>query len=297
MTVTQSFSLPKQTLLNVLKDYQVAFETKLNESLSLFATQSTLREACTYALLNGGKRFRPALVMAIAKALGNGYDASDSALAVEFFHTASLIADDLPSMDDDDMRRDKPSLHKVYGEATALLASYALIAAGYGCIARNVTTLNACYPERGSFDHLCVKALENASFNTGVLGATGGQHLDLYPPDLKFETLKEIIHKKTISLFEVAFVLGWLFGGGDPEKISLVKKAASHFGMAFQLADDLSDMQQDMQNEHSVNVANLLGSDHAKKCIQEELDAFRGTLRSLSLHSPELEQLANLIST
>src|SRR6202167_2596390 len=96
-------------------------EQEIAKSILSFGEKTKLRDACEYALTTSGKRFRPLIVIFIAEALGNGLNVYEAALAVEFFHTASLIADDLPCMDNDDERRDKPSLHKVYGEAIALL--------------------------------------------------------------------------------------------------------------------------------------------------------------------------------
>ena len=106
------------------------FEKVLRESLVAFEEGSSLSKAVSYALLSGGKRIRPLLVLQIAKALGKEV-VFDAALSVEYFHTASLIADDMPCMDDDEVRRGMTCLHIKYGEATALLASYALITAAF----------------------------------------------------------------------------------------------------------------------------------------------------------------------
>src|SRR5689334_6318506 len=106
-------------------------EQEIARSILCFGEKTKLRDACEYAITNGGKRFRPLIVLLIAEALGNGLNVYEAALSVEFFHTSSLIADDLPCMDNDDERRDKPSTHKVYGESIALLASYALITAAF----------------------------------------------------------------------------------------------------------------------------------------------------------------------
>ncbi|MBU6446236.1 MAG: polyprenyl synthetase family protein, partial [Verrucomicrobia bacterium] len=157
--------------------------------------KNTLRDACEYALRGGGKRLRPTIVLMIAEALGFGADAMPAALSVEFFHTASLIADDLPCMDNDDVRRNRPSLHKVFGESAAILASYALIAEGYGGIYRN----------SGNNPKAAVICLEAATRCAGISGATGGQFLDLYPPDFSFETVQKIIYQKTVTLFEISF--------------------------------------------------------------------------------------------
>ena len=106
-----------------LKRYRDLIEAACQKKIAILGPKSPLRDACAYALATGGKRVRPALVLMIADALNEGADASYAALAIEFFHTASLVADDMPSMDDDDFRRDKPSVHKQFGEGAALLVT------------------------------------------------------------------------------------------------------------------------------------------------------------------------------
>lgn len=276
------------------KPYQAIVEKGLAEHMALFGPslengRAMLREACEYALMNGGKRFRPALSHMVADALNFKQNVTTAALAIEYFHTASLIADDLPCMDDDDERRCKPSLHKVFGEATALLASYALIAAGYGLIATAVKNLKA---ER---QHCGIEALSNAAFNTGVFGATGGQLMDIYPKDLSLETLRETLHKKTVSLFEISFVFGWIFGGGDLLHLDEVKKCASHYGMAFQIADDLGDVEQDVLNGRKINIAGVFGVEVAQKMLASELLSYRSSLEKLRIASPQLLALASIL--
>ncbi|NGX43047.1 MAG: Farnesyl diphosphate synthase [Chlamydiae bacterium] len=281
---------------NMMGLYKKKVEDAIALNLSVLGPKSKLRDACEYALTCGGKRFRPILVFMIADALGFGADTTFAALSVEFFHTASLVADDLPSMDNDDERRNKPSVHKKFGEAAALLVSYSLIAAGFELIAKNVKVIKKSGLTVSNLsDQLCVLALENASFNTGINGATSGQFVDLAPSDLSVATLREIIHKKTSSLFEISFVFGWLFGGGDLEKLDLVKQAASHFGMAFQIADDLGDMAQDIKNKRLVNMANVVGRDAALQMFHEEHDRFLLRVKELKVDSSGLEELATLL--
>lgn len=285
MTTTTLLSLAEQ-----LKTYQRHVEECLAQNMDHFGSKGTeLREACEYALLNGGKRFRPALVFMIADALNQGGDVSAAALAIEYFHTASLIADDLPCMDDDAERRNKPSLHKVYGEATALLASYALIAAGYGLIATAAKSLSASHCANG------LEALSNAAYNTGAFGATGGQFLDINPPDLSLKTLREILHKKTVSLFEISFVFGWIFGGGNILCLEEIKKCASHYGMAFQIADDIGDVEQDTINGRKINMAGVFGLEQAEKMLQEELAGYRSSLKNLGIVCAPLLGLAEAL--
>lgn len=284
-------STAKTNVALVLANYKKEIEKSILSNMDVFGGKTTLRDACEYALTNDGKRFRPALVMFVARALGNGADVTQAALAVEYFHTASLIADDLPCMDNDDVRRNRPSLHKVYGEAVSLLVSYALIAAGYECLAKNTRQI-----QQANSDHICLLALENATYNTGLFGATGGQFLDINPPDLSLTTLRDIIHKKTVSLFEISFVLGWVYGGGNVEKLETVKKAASHFGMAFQIADDIGDVEQDIQKGRQVNIATVFGKPAALKMFHVEIEMFLETLDTLRLNIQELHDIATILT-
>src|ERR1700722_13483285 len=288
--------MPKEVLVeNIIEPYQQRILKGIHQNMKAFGPKNTLYEACEYALLNGGKRLRPAIVCMVAKALGDASDVVQAALSIEYFHTASLVVDDLPCMDDDSERRQKPALHKKYGEAMAMLVGYALIAAGYGCLAENANILKrASLPFSSHSDRICVLALENATHNTGLMGATGGQFLDISPPDLTLPPLKEIICKKTVSLFEVSFVYGWLFGGGNPSALSAVKKVAYHYGMAFQIADDIQDLEQDRANNRVVNVACCFGKDQASKMLHEEANQYKQALEELNLNVPELLNLIDL---
>lgn len=281
---------------SILEPYKQLIEQKLRENIEQLGAKSPLRDACEYALLNGGKRFRPALVFMIANALGYEADVSQAAMGIEFFHTASLIADDLPCMDNDDERRNKPATHRIYGESVALLATYALIAAGYACLAKNAHAIKeSMHPFADQSDRLCILALENATYNTGLRGATGGQFLDLAPLNLSLDLVQEVIQKKTVTLFEISFVLGWLFGGGNLAQLELVKKSAVHFGMAFQIADDLDDMDQDLEHSHNLNIANILGKERAKQMFHEEIKQFNQTLTDLKLNNGDLQALIHLL--
>lgn len=282
----------KTLLKQTLEKHQAKINDLINTSVPFLGEKSRLRDACEYALLNGGKRFRPALVFLVADALKSTGDLSYAALAVEYFHTASLIADDLPCMDDDAERRNKPSLHIAFGESTALMATYALISAGYGALAKNAELFNST--TANGYQIGCL-AFENVSFNTGLFGATGGQFLDLNPPNLDITTLYAIANKKTASLFEISFVLGWLFGGGDLDKLSLVKRAAYHFGMAFQIGDDLGDMEQDIINGTAVNIALSVGKEHAQELFEQETANYLKLLDELNIASPELSALATVV--
>ncbi len=286
----------KIKISEILLPFKQKVDLAIKENIAQLGPKNKLRDACDYALTTGGKRFRPCLVLMIAEALKKGGDVITSALGIEFLHTASLIADDLPSMDNDDFRRERASLHKQFDEASALLASYSLISSGYHLIVTNgevIKKQNLSYSD--SSDTRCLLALKNVSYNTGINGATGGQFMDISPGDLSMKTLLEIIHKKTTSLFEISFVLGWLFGGGEIEKLEVVKQAASHFGLIFQLADDLNDMEQDQKNRRQINVANVFGKDKNIEMFHVELERFFLKLKDLGLENSSLVYLGSFL--
>lgn len=283
-----------EILKNALKPYQEKAEQALKSHYSLFGAPSPLQEACVYALSRAGKRFRPALVWMVAEALKSPIDVTEAALAVEYFHTSSLIADDLPCMDDDDERRGSPSTHRVFGEAVALLASYSLIAEGYAALAKNAAHLKQAGIKSG--EEILAQAILHASKTTGIDGASGGQFLDLQPPSEDYKTYEETVVKKTVSLFEISFILGWLFGLGDINKLDDVKKAAYHYGMAFQIADDFDDLKKDMSLGRKMNAALLLGKKEALQLFYMEIEKYKSGLKKLGIESAELLMLAEGIT-
>jgi geranylgeranyl diphosphate synthase type II len=271
-----------------LGHYQLRFEGYLKQSVERWGEHSQLWEACRYALFSGGKRFRPVLVMLIAEAVGKGLEALDAAVAIECFHTASLIADDLPCMDDDDERRDRPAVHRQFDQAIALLASYTLISEGYGAISRNAELLNAAGL---AGDRACTLAIENVCRNVGLKGATGGQFLDIYSQSWDLSGIRRAIQQKTGTLFEIAFVLGWLFGGGDYTALPTVIETANHYGIAFQIADDFGDVEQDAGKGRSLNFVSLMGRERAQEEFEREEAAFEKGLHTLGMATPVLAQL------
>lgn len=270
--------------LKVLADYRSFIEQSIAEALSSFGTPTPLRDAIEYALKNGGKRLRPSIVLMVGEALGSSVDLSDAALAVEYFHTATLIADDLPCMDDEEERRHHPALHKVFRESTALLATYALIAEGYDRIRRNAPN-----------GKVLALAVKSAAHNAGIEGVTGGQFLDLNPSAMSEARLRELIQKKTSALFELSFVLGWLFGGGNLAQIPLVQKCAAHFGLIFQILDDFDDYEKDRKKEQCINYPFLMGREHTAQVLEEEFASLRGVLKKLRLLSPQITSLIVLL--
>ena len=193
-------------------------------------------DAQSYSLLGGGKRIRPFLVNEICRMLGGEERASmPYACAVEMIHTYSLIHDDLPCMDDDDLRRGKPTNHKVFGYANALLAGDALLTRAFGVAASNPYADGGCRAE----------AVRILSEKAGDMGMIGGQIIDLHgeTEKLDLETLLRLHRLKTGALIECSALLGVLAAGygTDSKEAKAAVAYASRIGLAFQVIDDILD--------------------------------------------------------
>ncbi len=193
-----------------------------------------ISEASNYSLLNGGKRIRPFILVSFAEMLGADREkAFPFAAALEMIHTYSLIHDDLPCMDDDDQRRGKPSNHKVYGEANALLAGDALLTEAFSVI------IKADLPS-----DILLKAVEVLSSSAGYKGMIGGQVMDMSPELLRedIEKLKKMYSLKTGKLISTAAILGCLAANVTDEAVLKAADGyAQKIGLAFQIIDDLLD--------------------------------------------------------
>lgn len=258
-----------------------------------FLGTNKLSQAISYALLSGGKRIRPQIVCYIAEGLGHNLPVLEAALAVEFFHTASLIADDLPCMDNDTLRRGKKSVHAVFGESVALLASYALISEAFKKIEENgrKMALNELFFPKAY--EATIIGLEEASRAAGIKGAVLGQYYDLFHESEGKMTeafLEELMYLKTGTLFQGAFVLGWVFGGGEFSYLDEVRRLARHMGLAFQIRDDLKDLAQDDKNG-SVNFALLVGKELAQERFHLEINSALELLDNLPIEKTKLRSL------
>jgi farnesyl diphosphate synthase len=195
-------------------------------------TGGRLEEVMRYALLGGGKRTRPALVRLICRELGGSdLDAERPAAAVEAIHAYSLAHDDLPCMDDDDLRRGKPSCHKVYGEALALLAGDALQTAAFECLAAEGT-------ERG------LRWVRVLSAAAGARGMVGGQVLDmtLSADALSLERVREMQRRKTGALIAASAELGAIAAGATAQQCLGARDFGAALGALFQVVDDILDV-------------------------------------------------------
>ena len=197
-------------------------------------------EAMKYSLSAGGKRVRPVLLLAACRlAGGKEEDALPFACAIEFIHTYSLIHDDLPAMDDDDLRRGKPTNHVVFGEACAVLAGDALLNRAFEVMLE--TLLNAEEEKRTGY----IRAAECISAASGYRGMVGGQIADIEGENSEnrsMELLKFIHRKKTGALIRSAVSAGAYIGGADEKLISDLSELGELMGLEFQIADDILDV-------------------------------------------------------
>lgn len=262
----------------------------INDRLSQLLPQddSTLTQAARYALLGGGKRIRPTLLLELAKHYNIDPElALDPACALEMIHAYSLIHDDLPCMDDDDFRRGIPTVHKKFNEAVAVLTGDYLLTTAF-------EVLSTC-------DHLSpaqrIDLVRVLSQCAGGKGMIGGQMLDLEAEN-RTVTLDELrtIHKmKTGCLFTAAAVMAGIIAQVPATELEKLQKYGFHLGLAFQILDDVRDVtdseakhggkvSSDIRNEKSTYVS-LLGIEQAKRLAQEEL-AQAEQLMSFDLNLP-----------
>jgi geranylgeranyl diphosphate synthase, type II len=193
-----------------------------------------LHTAMRYSLDAGGKRLRPVLVLAAADVVGKSSHALPAAVAIECVHTYSLIHDDLPCMDNDDLRRGRPTAHKQFDEATALLAGDALLTHAF-------VLLPLAYSRRPALAVALVRELAAAASSARLIG---GQMEDLLAEKSAGTSADELefIHRhKTGAMIEAALVLGGLVGGANARQLATLRRAGQHLGLAFQIIDDLLD--------------------------------------------------------
>lgn len=283
-----------------LRRRQQSIETALEGCFIENVPQKTLLEAMRYSLLAGGKRIRPVLTLAFCAAAGGDEEkALPVACAVEMLHTYSLIHDDLPCMDNDDLRRGRPTNHKVFGEMTAVLAGDALQSAAFQSILS--APLNA--------EIRAAAALELADA-AGALGMCGGQQLDMEGEERSL-TVEEIAHMnglKTGCLLRAACVMGVLAAGMEPDspQVRAAAEYAAAVGLAFQIRDDMLNVTStaqemgksvgsDAENNKSTFVAHL-GLEECQRRVEEETCRAKAALTGAFDDTRFLEELADALA-
>lgn len=225
------------------------YRSIINEHLTdllpeLPAESSVLRDAMAYSLEVGGKRLRPALLLAASEFAGGNIDASlPFALAVEYIHTYSLIHDDMPAMDNDDLRRGRPTNHKVFGEAMAVLAGDGLLSTA----AETVTGEPLKYGDDPTMQHRCIRAAHEIMRRGGASGMVAGQAADVTGENKEATAglVRYIEEHKTADLIAAPVRAGLMLAGADPEMIEAFTVYAEDLGIAFQILDDILDFEGD----------------------------------------------------
>ena len=236
-----------------LAEYLAARRAEIDAALDAALPRSPdcpalLAEAMRYSVTAGGKRLRPVLCLASADAVGGDRaDAMPAACAIELIHTYSLIHDDLPAMDDDTMRRGRPTLHVVAGEGMAILAGDGLLTEAFALLARAPRTTSPATLER------TVRVIGVVAAAAGAVGMVGGQAIDLacvtpdpngrVAPALDADALRAMHARKTGALIRASAVAGAIMGGATEPHIDAIAIAATELGLAFQIIDDVLDVE------------------------------------------------------
>jgi geranylgeranyl diphosphate synthase, type II len=283
------------------KKYKNMLETQLRSSIEKLHSPSVLKEAMLYSLNAGGKRLRPLLLFATLEALGKDPEIGlYPACAIEMLHTYSLIHDDLPSMDDDDLRRGKPTNHKVFGEANAILAGDALLTYSFQMIADAPGLFIS--PSAKVELTLCL------AIAAGAEGMVGGQVADIAgeEKELTMEDLEYIHVHKTGKLLTYSVEAASIIAGADNEKRELLSQFSHHLGLAFQIRDDLLDLDGDINvlgkpvgsdvENHKTTYPSLLGIDGAKKALDKQIELAKESLKKSGVYTPMLEEMTDLVA-
>ena len=288
------------------REYQLArelIEHELSGCFTQLGPQEDLYEAMRYSLLAGGKRIRPILTLKFCEALCGAMEpAVDYACGVEMLHTYSLIHDDLPCMDDDDLRRGKPTCHRMFGECTAVLAGDALQAEAFYRLATSKRTVRPL-----SNGQACAILAEAAGAQSGICA---GQQLDMAGEGhaIDEEILTQIHLWKTASLLKAACLLGLVASPEEPsaEQWDAASRYAEELGMAFQIRDDMLDQEatteelgkpagSDADNDKTT-FASLYGLEKCRRLVESHTEAAKAAAECAFAHPEFLCELADRLA-
>jgi len=252
-----SFDLP--TWLNDVRSELDTYMQPLFED----AWPVSFAQPCRYPLFGGGKRLRPALCMAAFESLGHTKRerALAPAAALELIHTYSLVHDDLPAMDDDDERRGRPTVHKAFDEPLAILAGDALLTEAFYLLAT---------APLAPLDRL--QLIERLSTASGYRGMVGGQAGDIAGQPDSLLTLERVHERKTGALLQASAAFGAIAGGATAEQLEAIEAFGANLGMAFQLADDVLDYEEDQGPDGPPSYATFLGVEQTRERAQTLID-------------------------
>ena len=289
MTLTE-YIAHQQKLVDVALDRWVPAESE---------NPSTIHRAMRYSLFAGGKRIRPLLAIAAAEAVSDApLGVTAAACVLEMIHTYSLIHDDLPALDNDDLRRGRPTCHKVFGDAMAILAGDALLTLAFQVLAQ----LEDVPAERR------ISLVEELSTASGTVGGMiGGQVNDL-EGEGQFPTaqLLESIHRaKTGALLRASVRMGGIYAGASHLQLAALSDFGEHVGLAFQIVDDVLDVSQSSEalgktagkdaQQHKITFPAVYGLERSREMAEQERIAAHVALHSFDDRAERLKQLADLI--
>lgn len=289
-----------------LKSYLANKQAVIDKALKFYLPKpekpaDELFEAMNYSLFAGGKRLRPILCIASSEAVGgNEEDVLPVACALEMIHTYSLIHDDLPAMDNDDMRRGKPTSHKVYGEALAILAGDALLTEAFNLISR----LDLNGEKAGEVIQKIVALIASAA---GPNGMVGGQAVDMAIAGKQVEaSIIEFMHAhKTGALIAASVSSGAVLGGASKNQLESLDRYGRKIGLAFQVSDDILDIEGDSDEMGKVvgvdaqmgknTYPSIYGLEKSKEMLRELIDEAIDSLYQFDIKAEPLRKIAEYI--
>ena len=293
--------MPSSQLESFSHKYKELIEKQFQMSIDDLEAPHILKESMLYSLKAGGKRIRPLLLLATLDAFEKNPETGlHAAAAIEMIHTYSLIHDDLPCMDDDDLRRGKPTNHIVFGEANAVLAGDALLTYSFQLIAQA--------PDKDIPTHAKVALIQLLAQSAGAEGMVGGQVADMIgeEKELNLEELQYIHLHKTGKLLACGVLMGAVFAGADEEKTALLQQFSYHLGLAFQIRDDLLDISGDEnvigkpvgsdEENHKSTYPSLLGIYGAKEALDNHIRLAKKALAQIDGPTELLEEITDVIA-
>lgn len=292
--------MSNQSLASFSKEHKDLLESQMEALIKKLQAPEILKDSMLYSLKAGGKRIRPLLLFATLQAFGmDPKKGLYPAVAIEMIHTYSLIHDDLPSMDNDDLRRGKPTNHKVFGDAVAILAGDGLLTYSFQVLSE--------MPEQDSDVRTKVGLISLLAQAAGAEGMVGGQVADIEGEGkhLSLTELEYIHLHKTGKLLVCCVMAGALMANASEEQASHLEAFAKHLGMAFQIRDDILDLEgneeligkpigSDEENLKNTYPA-LLTMDGAKKAMQQHFEASKYHLELAQLNTEKLGEIADLV--
>lgn len=289
--------------MSLIEEYLPIIEKGLAEYLpSENCAQESVCTAMKYALLDGGKRIRPVLVLEFCRVCGGSIQSAlPFACAVEMIHSYSLIHDDLPCMDNDDLRRGKPSCHKQFGEAVALLAGDALLTLAFETMLNQNTNTKLSAQNR-------LNAAAVLAKQAGSMGMIGGQVIDLdcEGKNIPIQVLQKMDDLKTGALISAACQMGCILAGANEKMIQAADRYAKNIGLAFQIMDDILDIistsenlgkpiGSDAENKKSTYVS-LLGLESAQALVYQLTEQALAELEIFGEENQKLRELTIFLS-